>query len=174
MFSGSTVLTEAVARGYARVLAYKDEYEVARLYRAPAFRAALDAQFDGARKLRFHLAPPIMARRDPRTGHLRKREFGPWMMGAFAVMAPLKVLRGTALDPFGRTEERRAERALIGQYEADVAELLASLLPRTLAALWRWRRGRSGCGATVTSRSGRCGWRGKRGCGCWSGCTRRR
>ena len=133
MFSGSTALTEAVARGYHRVLAYKDEYEVARLYREPAFRAALDAQFAGARKLEFHLAPPVMAKRDPRTGHARKRAFGPWIMTAFAALAPLKALRGTALDPFGRSEERRAERALIGQYEADMAEVIAALSPDNLA-----------------------------------------
>ncbi len=134
MFSGSTALTEAVASGYHRVLAYKDEYEVARLYRAPAFRAALDAQFAGATRLEFHLAPPIMATRDKRTGHAQKRAFGPWILSAFAVLAPFKMLRGTPLDPFGRSDERRAERALIGQYETDIAEILAGLSPANLAA----------------------------------------
>ena len=76
MFSGGTALTEAVARGYHRVLAYKDEYEVARLYADPAFRRALDAQFEGVERLEFHLAPPGLARRDPRTGQLQKRSFG--------------------------------------------------------------------------------------------------
>jgi len=132
MFSGSTALTEAVADSYHRVLAYKDEYEVARLYREPAFRAALDQQFAGATKLQFHLAPSIMAKRNPRTGEPQKRAFGPWIMTVFTALAPFKVLRGTPLDPFGASEERRAERALIGQYEADVAEILAALSPATL------------------------------------------
>ncbi|MBN9511585.1 MAG: indolepyruvate ferredoxin oxidoreductase family protein [Alphaproteobacteria bacterium] len=133
MFSGSTALTEAVARNYAKLMSYKDEYEVARLYRAPAFRAALAAQFEDVGKVEIHLAPPLLASRDPRTGHLRKRAYGPWVLSAFRLMAPLKFLRGTALDPFGRTEERRAERALIGEYEAMVDEILQRLSPQTLA-----------------------------------------
>ncbi len=133
MFSGSTALSEAVARNYAKLLAYKDEYEVARLYRAASFRAALDAQFEGATRLEVHLAPPLLARRDPRTGRLRKRAFGPWVLSAFRLLAPMKFLRGTALDPFGRTEERRAERALVTEYEATVADILAHLSPATLA-----------------------------------------
>jgi indolepyruvate ferredoxin oxidoreductase len=133
MFSGSTALTEAVARNYAKLLAYKDEYEVARLYRSPAFRAALDAQFEGVKRLEVHLAPPLLAARDPRTGRLRKRAYGPWVLTAFRLLAPLKFLRGTRLDPFGRTEERRAERALIGEYEATIAEVLERLAPQTLA-----------------------------------------
>jgi indolepyruvate ferredoxin oxidoreductase len=133
MFSGSTALTEAVARNYAKLLAYKDEYEVARLYRAPAFRAALDTQFEDVKRLEVHLAPPLLASRDPRTGRLRKRAYGPWVLTAFHLLAPLKFLRGTRLDPFGRTEERRAERALIGEYEATVAEILEHLSPQTLA-----------------------------------------
>jgi indolepyruvate ferredoxin oxidoreductase len=132
MFSGSAALAEAVARNYAKLLAYKDEYEVARLYAAPAFRAALAAQFEGAERIEVHLAPPLLARRDAR-GHLRKRAYGPWMLHAFGWLAPLKLLRGTALDPFGRTEERRAERALIAQYEADIADILHRLAPATLA-----------------------------------------
>ena len=133
MFSGSTALAEAVAHNYAKLLAYKDEYEVARLYRSAAFRAALDAQFEGAQRIEVHLAPPLLARRDKRTGQLRKRAYGPWVLTAFRFLAPLKILRGTALDPFGRTEERRAERALIAEYESSVAEMLAGLSPTTLA-----------------------------------------
>ncbi|HEX3347353.1 MAG TPA: indolepyruvate ferredoxin oxidoreductase family protein [Acetobacteraceae bacterium] len=133
IFSGGTALTEAVARGYHKLLAYKDEYEVARLYADPAFKRALAAQFEGTERLEFHLAPPAFAKRDPRTGHLQKRSFGPWMLRAFRMLAPLKRLRGTPLDVFGRTEERRAERALIAQFEADIEELLRTLSPATLA-----------------------------------------
>ena len=133
MFSGSTALAEAVARNYAKLLAYKDEYEVARLYSARAFRAALDAQFENAERIEVHLAPPLLAERDS-AGHLRKRTYGRWMFRAFRLLAPLKVLRGGPLDPFGRTEERRAERALIVQYEADIAEALRQLSPATLPA----------------------------------------
>lgn len=127
MFSGSTALTEAVARGYAKLLAYKDEYEVARLYSTPAFRAQLAAQFETPEKIELYLAPPLIARRDPATGHLVKQKYGPWMLKVFAFMAPLKVLRGTRLDLFGRTDERRAERALIAEYEADIEMILREL-----------------------------------------------
>ena len=133
MFSGSTALTEAVARSYAKLLAYKDEYEVARLYSAPEFRAALDAQFEGADKIEVHLAPPLLARRNRRTGHLEKRAYGPWVLRMFRVLAPLRVVRGTVLDPFGHSEERRAERRLIADYEADIEEILRRLAPATLA-----------------------------------------
>jgi indolepyruvate ferredoxin oxidoreductase len=128
---GAAKLAEAVARYYFKLLAYKDEYEVARLQSDPAFRARLAAQFEGVDgkdfKLNFHLAPPLIAKRDPQTGVAKKMRFGPWMMGAFALLARLKGLRGTAFDIFGRTPERRTERALIGEYEALVDELLAKL-----------------------------------------------
>ncbi len=133
MFSGSTALTEAVACGYAKLLAYKDEYEVARLYRGAAFRDALAAQFEGAQRIEVHLAPPLLARRDARTGRLQKRAYGPWVLTAFRLLAPLRVLRGTPLDPFGRTEERRAERRLIGEYESDIDVIMTHLSPATLA-----------------------------------------
>ncbi len=132
MFSGSTALTEAVARNYAKLLAYKDEYEVARLYSARSFRAALAEQFESSERIELHLAPPLLAKRDPH-GHLLKQSYGAWMFRAFRVLAPLKVLRGTALDVFGRTEERQAERALIATYEADIAECVRLLSPATLA-----------------------------------------
>jgi len=123
----SARLTEAVARGYFRLLAIKDEYEVARLHADPAFREKIAAMFEGGYKLNFHLAPPLLARPDPATGEPRKIRFGPWMMTAFGVLARLRVLRGTALDVFGRTEERRTERALIGEYEQLIDELLGRL-----------------------------------------------
>ncbi len=133
MFSGATPLAEAVARNYARLLAYKDEYEVARLYASPTFRATLDARFENVERLEFHLAPPLLAARDKRTGYLRKRGYGGWMLRAFRVLAPFKVLRGTWLDPFGHTEERRAERRLIAEYEATIADIVQCLAPATLA-----------------------------------------
>jgi indolepyruvate ferredoxin oxidoreductase len=126
---GESRLAEAVARNYAKLLAYKDEYEVARLYTDTAFVARLDHQFEGNYTLKFHLAPPLFARRDPRTGHLVKQEYGPWMLPVFRLLAKLKVLRGTMFDPFGRTAERRQERALIDAYERLIDELLAGLAP---------------------------------------------
>jgi indolepyruvate ferredoxin oxidoreductase len=130
---GLTGLAEAVARNYFKLLAYKDEYEVARLFAAPEFAAKLRAQFEGDYKLRFHLAPPLVARRDLDTGHLIKREFGPWMLRAMKILARLRGLRGTAFDPFGRTPERRRERQLIADYEALMDEVLAGLDAETHA-----------------------------------------
>jgi len=124
---GLSGLTEAVARYYFKLLAVKDEYEVARLYSAPEFRRKLAAQFTGDFKLHFHLAPPLLGQRDPETGHLKKRECGPWMMWIFRGLAGLKGLRGTPLDIFGMTAERRRERALIKEYEALIEEVLATL-----------------------------------------------
>ena len=120
-------VVEAVARNYAKLLAYKDEYEVARLHTDPAFTRALEASFEGRYRVKFHLAPPLLARRDPRTGIPRKRAFGAWVLPVFKVLARLKGLRGTALDPFGHTAERRAERAQIAEYERTVEELLDGL-----------------------------------------------
>jgi indolepyruvate ferredoxin oxidoreductase len=120
-------LTEAVARYYAKLLAYKDEYEVARLYTEPAFWDALESAFEGDYSVRFHLAPPFLSHPDPKTGRIAKHIYGPGMMRVFRVLARLKGLRGTRWDIFGRSAERRLERELIRQYEADVAELLGSL-----------------------------------------------
>lgn len=120
-------LTKSVARNYHKLLAYKDEYEVARLYSDGEFAESLKQQFDGDYKLTFHLAPPLLSKRDPETGHLIKREFGPWMLPAFRVLAKFKFLRGTALDVFGRSEERKLERSLIGDYEQQVEQLLSVL-----------------------------------------------
>ncbi|HEY4162193.1 MAG TPA: indolepyruvate ferredoxin oxidoreductase family protein, partial [Dongiaceae bacterium] len=97
----------AVARSYAKLLAYKDEYEVARLYTDGTFTERLGTQFEGDFKLKIHLAPPLWAKRDPATGHLLKRTYGPWALRAFGLLAKLKFLRGTAFDPFNRTTERR-------------------------------------------------------------------
>jgi indolepyruvate ferredoxin oxidoreductase len=119
----STKLAEAVARYYFKLLAIKDEYEVARLHSDPAFRQKIAAMFEGNYKLNFHLAPPLLAKADPLTGRPRKKRYGPWMMSAFGVLAKLRRLRGTAFDVFGRTEERRTERALVAEYEQLVDEL---------------------------------------------------
>jgi indolepyruvate ferredoxin oxidoreductase len=127
-------LLTPVARGLARLMAYKDEYEVARLYAAPAFRAGLADTFAGKPKLKIHLAPPLLAfRKDARTGRPRKIAFGGWIFPAFTVLARLKVLRGTPLDPFGYTAERRMERGLVGEYRALVEEIAAKVTPRTMA-----------------------------------------
>jgi len=122
----STRLTEAVARYLFKLMAYKDEYEVARLHTDPAFVAKIESMFEGEYRLVHHLAPPLLAKTNDK-GELVKRPFGPWVRPLFAVLARLKGLRGTALDPFGRTEERRTERALIGEYRACIDELLQDL-----------------------------------------------
>lgn len=121
-------LAEAVAKNLYKLMAYKDEYEVARLYADGAFRAQADAAFDGALRFEFHLAPPLLARRDA-TGEPRKITLGPWMMKGFSLLAKLKGLRGSALDVFGYTQERRTERTLIADYERTVGELIAKLDP---------------------------------------------
>jgi indolepyruvate ferredoxin oxidoreductase len=120
---GSTRLSEAVARYLFKLMAYKDEYEVARLHTDAAFTMKIESMFEGDYKVVHHLAPPLLARRNAK-GELVKRPFGPWMRSAFGVLARLKGLRGTAFDPFGRTEERRTERALIEQYRRCIDELL--------------------------------------------------
>jgi len=127
--TGETGLAEAVARNYSKLLSYKDEYEVGRLYAEAAFAASIDQQFEGDYRIKFHLAPPLFSSRDPKTGHLLKREFGPWMLPMFRLLAKLKGLRNTAFDLFGYTAERKQERALIGQYESLIEELLGSLAP---------------------------------------------
>jgi indolepyruvate ferredoxin oxidoreductase len=131
---GSDALARAVARNYAKLLAYKDEYEVARLYSDGAFRARLAQQFEGAFALKVHLAPPLWAKRDPATGRLQKRAYGGWAFRAFGLLAKLKGLRGTKLDPFGYTAERREERRLVADYESNVAELIGSLTAANHAA----------------------------------------
>ncbi len=124
--AGSTALTETVARYYFKLLAYKDEYEVARLYTSGEFQRRLQQQFEGDFEVRFHLAPPLFAKKDEQ-GRLIKQEYGPWMLKAFGLLAKLKFLRGGTFDVFGRTEERRGERQLIADYEQTVALLLDGL-----------------------------------------------
>ena len=120
-------LTEAVARNYFKLLAYKDEYEVARLHSDPAFQAKVAEQFEGNYTLRFHLAPPVLSRIDPKTGKPRKISFGAWMMVGFRVLAAMKGLRGTAFDVFGYSQERKQERALIAQYEQCLEQVVKHL-----------------------------------------------
>jgi len=127
VFPGQRRLGEAVARNYAKLLAYKDEYEVARLHTDAAFSDALAETFEGHYRLKFHLAPPLLARRDPHTGIPRKRAFGAWVLPVFKLLRRLKGLRGTAFDPFGYSAERRSERALIAEYEKTLEELLDGL-----------------------------------------------
>ena len=126
---GATALTEAVARSLFKLMAYKDEYEVARLYTESDFLKRVADRFEGPYELRFHLAPPIFGDRDPRTGHLKKREFGPWMLSVFRLLAKLRRLRGTPFDIFARSPERRTERRLIGEYEGVIDEILGCLTP---------------------------------------------
>jgi indolepyruvate ferredoxin oxidoreductase len=127
---GHCELTETVARYLFKLMAYKDEYEVARLYTDGAFLKQVETEFDGDNlRFEFHLAPPLLARRDKTTGLPRKMSFGPWLLPAFRLLAKLKGLRGTPFDPFGRTLERRTERKLIGDYEAMLDEVLAGLTP---------------------------------------------
>ena len=123
---GSLPLTEAVARYFSKLMAYKDEYEVARLYTSGSFADRVQESFEGDFKLHFHLAPPLFSKRNAR-GELVKREFGPWVFKLFGLLAGLRRLRGTALDLFGRTEERRRERALIDEYEATISKLISQL-----------------------------------------------
>ncbi len=125
--SGSSKLAEAVARYYAKLLAYKDEYEVARLHADPDFTKKIEAMFEGDYKVFYYLSPPSFARVNPSTGEPRKYRFGPWMLGAFKLLRHLRGLRGTPLDVFGYSEERRTERALIADYESAVETLLEGL-----------------------------------------------
>ncbi|HYR64854.1 MAG TPA: DUF6537 domain-containing protein, partial [Reyranella sp.] len=124
---GRRGLAEAVAKSLYKLMAYKDEYEVGRLYSDGEFLKKLGAQFEGDYKLTFHLAPPLFAKRDPLSGELKKREYGAWVMPLFGLLASLRRLRGTRFDLFGYTVERRMERRLIGEYQATVESLLATL-----------------------------------------------
>ncbi|MES2355648.1 MAG: indolepyruvate ferredoxin oxidoreductase family protein [Pseudomonadota bacterium] len=123
---GNTELVDAVARYYFKLLAYKDEYEVARLYTDGDFLKRINDQFEGDFKLVFHLAPPILQEKNP-NGEPMKRTFGPWMLTAFKLLAKLKGLRGTKWDVFGYSEERKLERVLITNYEKIIQELLNGL-----------------------------------------------
>ncbi|MDQ9169058.1 indolepyruvate ferredoxin oxidoreductase family protein [Oxalobacteraceae bacterium R-40] len=119
-------LTEAVARNLFKLMAYKDEYEVARLHADPAFARKIEDMFEGSYAIKFHLAPPFLAKRD-RHGHLIKKEFGPWMLPVFRMLSKMKFLRGTAFDLFGYSAERRQERNLIAHYRQLIGERLPAL-----------------------------------------------
>jgi indolepyruvate ferredoxin oxidoreductase len=125
---GKSTLTETVAKSLFRLMAYKDEYEVARLHTETGFREKVQAQFEGDFRIHYHLAPPLLAKHNEK-GELVKRKFGPATYQLFRLLARLKGLRGTALDVFGRTEERRTERALIEDFRRTVDELVAGLAP---------------------------------------------
>jgi len=125
-------LSRAVAKAYFKLLAYKDEYEVARLYTDGRFVEKLKQQFEGEFSVKFNLAPPLLAKKDAQ-GHLVKAEYGSWMWKAFGLLAKLKKLRGTRLDPFGYTAERKMERALIEEYRTTVLSLLDGLNKDNLA-----------------------------------------
>jgi indolepyruvate ferredoxin oxidoreductase len=130
--TGTQQLTQAVARYLFKLMAYKDEYEVARLHSDPAFLEKIRQTFEGDYKLVFHLAPPLLARKNDK-GELVKRPFGAWMLTAFKGLSRLKFLRGTAFDLFGYTAERRMERQLIVDYKRTIEQLLTSLNADNLA-----------------------------------------
>ncbi|MBW3098429.1 indolepyruvate ferredoxin oxidoreductase family protein [Pseudohoeflea coraliihabitans] len=127
--AGTDELAKAVAFNLAKLMSYKDEYEVARLYADTAWKARLDEAIDGYDRMSLWLAPPFLSQTDPATGRPRKKKFGPWIFTAMRGLSHLRFLRGTPLDPFGRTPERRQERQLIAQYQADLDPLLADLGP---------------------------------------------
>ena len=122
-------LAKAVARNLFKLMAYKDEYEVGRLYTDGSFQRQVSQAFEGDLRFEFHLAPPLLARKDPVTGEAKKMNFGPWMMKAFRLLAAMRGLRGTRFDIFGYSADRREERALISEYEALCDELIAGLTP---------------------------------------------
>jgi indolepyruvate ferredoxin oxidoreductase len=127
-------LARAVAHVAAKLMTYKDEYEVARLFTDPGFAARLRETFEGDTTIQFNLAPPLLARRDKATGRPIKQRFGPWMLKAFGVMAKMRPLRGTPLDIFGYGQHRRTERQLIKEYFALVDDVLKDLKPTNLQA----------------------------------------
>ncbi|HET7849370.1 MAG TPA: indolepyruvate ferredoxin oxidoreductase family protein [Pseudolabrys sp.] len=126
---GKCGLADGVARYLFKLMAYKDEYEVARLYADTSFFDRIRSNFDGDLRFEFHLAPPLFAKRDPLTGELQKKSYGPSMLRAFRILSKFKFLRGTPLDIFGYTAERRAERRLIAEYEALLDEIAEKLTP---------------------------------------------
>ena len=131
---GQSGLAEAAARYLYKLMAYKDEYEVARLHTDPAFVAQLDAMFKHGYTVKYNLAPPTISKRDPVTGHLIKQQFGPWMSSAFGWLKKFKGLRGGSLDFFGKTEERHHERQMIEDYIRELDGICAALSPANHAA----------------------------------------
>jgi len=142
-------LGRAVAKYLFKLMAYKDEYEVARLYTNGDFEKRLNDSFEGNFKVTYNLAPPLLARRDAQ-GHLVKARYGSWMKAAFKVLAKFKGLRGTPLDPFGRSAERKMERALVRDYESLVTEMLTSLSKKNHRRRWNSHRCRSASAASAT------------------------
>jgi indolepyruvate ferredoxin oxidoreductase len=130
---GQSAYAESVARFLYKLMAYKDEYEVARLHSDPKFLAKLDAQFKDGYEVQYHLAPPTISKRDPMTGELVKRPFGPHMLTAFRFLTKFKGLRGGPLDFFGKTEERRHERQMIEDYIKQIEWTLTTLTPKNHA-----------------------------------------
>jgi indolepyruvate ferredoxin oxidoreductase len=124
-----------VARSLFKLMAYKDEYEVARLHTQTGLQAKLRQEFDGDFKVNYHLAPPLLPSRKDARGRPLKRQFGPWIEPAFRALARLKFLRGTPFDPFGYTRERRMERNLIAWYETLLTELLRLLHAGSVGSL---------------------------------------
>ncbi|MCW9045403.1 MAG: indolepyruvate ferredoxin oxidoreductase family protein [Alphaproteobacteria bacterium] len=126
-FGGGEALDEAVARSLYRLMAHKDEYEVAQLHMDSGFMEELKENFSGDFKVNFHMAPDLSFNRDPKTGNLKKRAYGPWMGNILKIITKLKGLRGGFFDPFSRFEERKMARRLIAEYEKNIEELLAGL-----------------------------------------------
>jgi indolepyruvate ferredoxin oxidoreductase len=141
---GEERLSRAVATQLHRLMAFKDEYEVARLHSLPGWRAQLAHDFAGSPRIEMNLAPPLLSRHDPNTGLPAKRRFGPWMLTAMGLLRHGKRLRFTPLDPFGRTEERRMERALVEEYRAAIEGFLPKLSPATHGAICDWAEAASG------------------------------
>jgi indolepyruvate ferredoxin oxidoreductase len=127
-------LTEAVARSYFKTLAYKDEYEVARLHTRSGFLEKIRDSYGDAARIRFHLAPPILSGRRDARGRPRKREFGAWIIPVFRVLAAMRRLRGSRLDLFGMTAERRMERTLVAEFEQVIEQLIGNLSADNVAA----------------------------------------
>tara|TARA_Y100001970_G_C14238657_1_gene863510 strand:- start:1356 stop:3869 length:2514 start_codon:yes stop_codon:yes gene_type:complete len=127
---GSQELTKAVSQNYFKLLAYKDEYEVSRLYSNGDFLKKINKFFDGDFKIVFHLAPPLFSRRDLKTGEPIKTNYGKWLLSIMRLLSKLKFLRGTIFDPFGKTTERIMERQLIKDYENTVEKLLKNLFKK--------------------------------------------
>ena len=130
--NAGTALSEAVARYLFKLMAVKDEIEVARLHTDPAFTEKIASMFDGDYRIVHHLAPPPLAKKDAH-GHWIKQAYGPWMRRAMALLAKMKGLRGSAIDIFGNTDERRMERQLLADYRACIDELLQTLDAGNLA-----------------------------------------
>jgi indolepyruvate ferredoxin oxidoreductase len=133
VLNSGNALTAAVAESYHRVLAFKDEFEVARLYTEGDFQQRVDAEFEGDFRLRFHLAPPLLSRRDPISGHLIKREYGSWIWPVMRLLARCKKWRGRKLDPFARTEDRLLDLQMLSDYEQSLERVLAGLSKNNLS-----------------------------------------